>query len=220
MKFKRAVADRLHRRAADGFGNGEIGRIGVVLCDRAGGRVEVEIGLVKAVVVHDHGVLAARLNGGGAARIGQRRLIRVQLIVRHIDDRVLGQIGKAAAFNDGAHALKDDLPERIVIAEGRLADEAHARGNCDLAELRAGVQVPLADGDQAVRQRHGGQVFIPADRAVPELKQRVGQRQRCDRVHIAERVALDHVHGAVIERAGHGDVPARAAVAVRKSDAQ
>ena len=167
MEFERVIANRPDGRAVDGFGDGKVGGVGVAGGDRAGGPVKIEVVFLKAVVVHDHGGFAAGQDGGGAPGGGQRRLIRFQLIVRHVNYGVLGQIGKAAVFDNGACARKDNFLQRFVIAEGRLADKAHACGNRDLGKLRTGIQIPFADGDQAVGQFDGRQAFAPANGAVP-----------------------------------------------------
>ena len=89
-------ADGLHRRAADGLGNGEVGGEAVVAGDGAGRGIKFEILLREAVVFHDHGVFAAGLDGHLNPGAFKRLRVRLQLVIRNIGHRVLRDEAEAS----------------------------------------------------------------------------------------------------------------------------
>ena len=114
---ERPGTDGLYRRAADGLGDGEVGGVAVVGGDGAGGGVEVELLFHIAVVFHDHGVFAAGLDVSFTAGIFKRRYIGVQLVVRDVSRRVLGQKAEAVNVDCRAYTLKGNLAQRVAVSE-------------------------------------------------------------------------------------------------------
>ena len=209
---KRLGADGLHRRAADGLGNGEIGGVAVVGGDGAGGRVEVELRLHIAVVLHDHGVFAAGLDAHRAAGVLKGRRVRLQLIVRDIGHRVLGKDAEAIHVDRRAHALECDLAQRVAESERAVADVAHARGNSDLGQRAAAEEIHAVDDHKALGQRNAGQLFARGDGVAAKLQHRLWQRQGRDRIALEHRDA-DHVHREAVDFRGHDHVAALAVIA-------
>ena len=209
---KRLGADGLHRRAADGLGDGQVGGVAVVGCDRACGGVEVELLFHIAVVFHDHGVFAAGLDAHRAAGVLKGRRVRLQLIVRDIGHRVLGKDAEAVHVDRRAHALEGDLAQRVAESERGVADVAHARGNGNLAQRIAAEEIHAVDDRKALGQRNAGQIFARGDGVAAKLQHRLGQRQRRD--HIAlEHTDADHVHREAVDFRRHDHVAARAVIA-------
>ena len=205
-------ADGLHRRAADGLGNGEVGGVAVVGGDGAGGSVEVELRLHIAVVFHDHGVFAAGLDAHRAAGVLKGRRVRLQLIVRDIGHRVLGKDGEAVHVDRRAHALEGDLAQRVAESERGVADVAHARGNGNLGQRAAAEEIHAVDDHKALGQRNAGQIFARGDGVAAKLQHRLGQRKRRDRIAL-EHTDADHVHREAVDFRGHDHVAARAVIA-------
>ena len=159
MARERLGADGLHRHAADGLGDGQVGGVAVVGGNRAGGSVEVELRFHIAVVFHDHGVFAAGLYAHRAAGVLKGRRVRLQLIVRDIGHRVLGKDAEAVHVDRRAHALEGDLAQRVAKSERAVADVAHARGNGDLAQRIAAEEIHAVDDRKTLGQRNADQIF-------------------------------------------------------------
>ena len=214
MVLERLGADRLHRNAADGFGNRQIGGKAVVCNDSAGGGVEVKIFLGKAVVFHDHGVFAAGLDFQFDTSLFKRRRIRFQLIVRNVCRRALADETEALLVDDRADAFKGDLFERTAKAERVRADIAHTRRNGDFAQRVAGVEIHSIDDNQALRQGDAFQVFTPCNGVAPQLKHGFRQCQRCDRIRF-EHVDVDHIHRIAFQLSGNHHIAAFAFVTAK-----
>ena len=212
MTRERLRADGLHRHAADGLWDGQVGGVAVVGGNRAGGGVEVELRFHIAVVLHEHGIFAAGLNAHRAAGVLKGRRVRLQLIVRDIGHRVLGKDAEAVHVDRRAHALEGDLAQRVAESERAVADVAHARGNSDLAQRIAAEEIHAIDDHKALGQRNAGQPFARGDGAAPELKHRLGQRQGRDRIAL-EHVNADHVHREAVDFRRHDHIAARAVIA-------
>lgn len=194
-------ADGLHRRAADGLGDGEVGGEAVVAGDGAGRGIKFEILLREAVVFHDHGVFAAGLDGHLNPGAFKRLRVRLQLVIRNIGHRVLRDEAETSLVDQRADALEGDLPQRVTETERVLADIAHARGNGDFLKRCAAEKIHSVDDDQALRQSNARHVFAPRDGVAPQLKHRFRQRQRGDRLR-AEHADTDHVHRVAVDLGG------------------
>ena len=114
---ERLGTDGLYRRAADGFGDGQISGVAVVGGNRAGGSVKIELRFHIAVVLHNHGVFAAGLDAYFTAGIFKRRYIGIQLVVRDVSRRALGQKAEAVNVDCRAYTLKGNLAQRVAVSE-------------------------------------------------------------------------------------------------------
>ena len=174
------LTDGLHRHAADGRGDLDIGVIFLVAGNRAGGSIERKPVLI-ACRFRDDSVFAAGLKVlRRAVGVFERLRVSVQLIIRYVDHIAVAQPVKAPAGvqEERACALKSNLLQAFTGAN-RAIHNANAGRNGQCGQRIAVAEIG-ADVLQTIVERHAGQAVHPGDGPALERAQRVGHRQRGD----------------------------------------
>ena len=202
------LADGLHRHAADARGNLHPGMVFLVSGDRAGGRVEGEP-VLMIVRGTGRGVFPAGLQTvGGAVGIGQGGSIGVQLIVGDADHAVLRQPAEAPfrLQEEGAFALKADLPQIVAGAEGGI-HHADAGRHGDAAQRGAVAEIAVADILQPVVEAHLAQAAHVADGGGLQRAQGIRHGQGGDIIFILKQTAPDGGYGIAVHISGKNHIP-------------